>query len=311
MRRLGFFLLLPVLLFAGRAAAQQTSGPEARIETSLGTITIALDRAHAPATVDNFIRYAKGGHFDGTVVYRVVPGFVIQAGSIEADGKERGAHKPIALESGNGLSNLRGSVAMARSDKPASATAEFFIDLADNSRLDAKPGAAPNTTGYAVFGHVTQGMDVVDKIAATPLAGGKGPFPDAAPATPVVIQKVTVSEVAAATVVHLACTHVAGGTWWNPAFVTIDGDAQEVTAANSPDAQPYAAPADIAITDATIHWSWMRGFIDFDRKSGHLDWDMTSEYDYLDTIGQTPDDKRENYKGSMQCTTVGDGKPKP
>jgi peptidyl-prolyl cis-trans isomerase A (cyclophilin A) len=147
--------------------------------------------------VENFIRYAREGHFDGTAVYRVVPGFVIQAGSIEADGKERGAHAPIALESGNGLGNVRGAVAMARSDEPASATAEFFIDLEDNSAaLDPKPGAAPNTTGYAVFGKVIAGMDVVDKIAATPLAGGKGPFPDAAPATPVVIEKVTVSETA-------------------------------------------------------------------------------------------------------------------
>jgi cyclophilin family peptidyl-prolyl cis-trans isomerase len=82
---------------------------------------------------------------------------------------------------------------MARSDEPASATAEFFIDLEDNGRLDAKPGAAPGTTGYAVFGQVIAGMDIVDKIAAVPLNGGKGPFPDAAPATPVVIQKVTVS----------------------------------------------------------------------------------------------------------------------
>jgi peptidyl-prolyl cis-trans isomerase A (cyclophilin A) len=195
MKRLGFLLLLPVLLFASRAAAQQTGGPEARVETSQGTIVIALDRAHAPATVDNFIRYAKEGHFGGTVFYRVVPGFVIQAGSIEADGKERAVHEPIALESGNGLSNVRGAVALARSGEPASATAEFFINLDDNSAaLDAKLAAKPGTTGYAVFGHVIAGMDVVDKIAALPLAGGKGPFPDAAPKTPVVIVKVAVSE---------------------------------------------------------------------------------------------------------------------
>ena len=192
MRYWRFLRFVPVFLLAGQAALAQS---EARIETSLGTIVVALDRAHAPATVDNFIRYAREGHFDGTVVYRVVPGFVIQAGSFEADGKERGVHEPIALESGNGLSNVRGAVAMAR-DTPNSATAEIFIDLDDNTRLDAKPGDAPGTTGYAVFGHVTAGMEVVDKIAATPLAGGKGPFPDAAPATPVTITKVTVSETA-------------------------------------------------------------------------------------------------------------------
>ena len=194
MRRMGFLLLLPVLLFAGRAAAQGTL--EARIETSLGTITIALDRDHAPATVDNFVRYAKGGHFDGTVFYRVVSRFVIQAGSFKADGSWKRTYlQPIPLESG--LSNVRGAVAMARGDEPASATAEFFIDLRNNgASLDSKPGDAPNKTGYAVFGHVTDGMDVVDKIAAVPLKGGKGPFPKAAPKTPVVIEKVTVSETA-------------------------------------------------------------------------------------------------------------------
>ena len=198
MKRLGILLLLPALLFASRAGAQGTEGPAAQIATSLGTITVALDRARAPATVENFIRYAKEGHFDGTVVYRVVPGFVIQAGSIEADGKERGVHEPIALESG--LSNVRGAVAMARDAAvPASATAEFFINLQDNGAgLDPKPGAAPNKTGYAVFGKVIAGMDVVDKIAATPLAGGTGPFPDAAPKAPVVIKTVTVSEAAPA-----------------------------------------------------------------------------------------------------------------
>jgi peptidyl-prolyl cis-trans isomerase A (cyclophilin A) len=132
------------------------------------------------------------------VFYRVVPGFVIQAGSIKADGSAKETYlRPIPLESGNGLRNMRGAVAMARSDEPASATAEFFINLENNrAGLDPKPGAAPNTTGYAVFGKVIAGMDVVDKIAAVPLKGGKGPFPDAAPATPVAIEKVTVSETA-------------------------------------------------------------------------------------------------------------------
>jgi cyclophilin family peptidyl-prolyl cis-trans isomerase len=187
-------LLAPVLWLAQAAMAEDIALPQAQIVTSLGTITVALDRAHAPATVDNFIRYAREGHFDGTMIYRVVPNFVIQAGSIEAGGTSRDTQAPIALESGNGLSNVRGSLAMARGDDPVSATAEFFIDLADNIRLDPKPGDAPNTTGYAVFGHVVGGMDVVDKIAAVPLGNGKGPFPDAEPVTPVVIEKVTVSE---------------------------------------------------------------------------------------------------------------------
>ena len=180
------------VFFATTALADEATSPQAQIDTSLGTFTISLDRAHAPATVTNFIAYAKEGHFDGTVIYRVVPGFVIQMGSYEAEGAARSTRAPIPLETASGLSNVRGSVAMARSEDPASATAEFFINLDDNTRLDPDKNAPPNTTGYAVFGKVASGMDVVDKIAAAPLRGGKGPFPDAAPATPVVIDKVTV-----------------------------------------------------------------------------------------------------------------------
>ena len=193
MRYKTFPALAAVVLFAGwPALAQEANGPEARIETSLGTITIALDRAHAPATVDNFIRYAKEGHYDGTMFYRVVPHFVIQAGSIDAKGHARATHDPIPLESG--LGNVRGAIAMARGTSPVSATAEFFIDLANNKSLDAKPTDPPHTTGYAVFGKVAAGIRVVNRIAAAPLKGGIGPFPDADPATAVVIEKVTVSE---------------------------------------------------------------------------------------------------------------------
>jgi len=184
--------LAALLLFAGQAGAQGAAVPKAQIVTTLGTITIALDAAHAPATVANFIRYAREGHYDGTMVYRVVPGFVIQAGSVDPQGGGRALHDPIPLESG--LSNVRGAIAMARGDDAASATAEFFIDLADNLPLDAQQGAAPNSTGYAVFGHVTGGMEVVDKIASVPLNGGTGPFPDADPASAVVIEKVTITD---------------------------------------------------------------------------------------------------------------------
>jgi cyclophilin family peptidyl-prolyl cis-trans isomerase len=195
--RCGFLLLAPAILLSVPAGA----APQARIETTLGTIVVMLDAEKAPATVANFVRYAKEGHFDGTVFYRVVPGFVLQAGSYKAGGVYKPEeHAPIPLESSNGLSNLRGAVAMARSDEPVSATSEFFIDLADvnATRLDPKPAAAPNTTGYAVFGHVTEGLDVVDKIAAVPLGGGKGPFPDFEPVVPVTILKVTIEEVPAA-----------------------------------------------------------------------------------------------------------------
>lgn len=169
------------------------NGPVVFLVTSLGTITLTLDEAHAPTTVKNFIRYAQEGHFNGTAIYRVVPHFVVQMGSIDAKGKGRPLHKPVPLESGNGLKNVRGTVALARAETPASGAAEFFINLGDNSPLDPQPTAAPNTTGYAVFGLVTGGMDVVDAIAAVPLNGGYGPFRDAAPKTPILLRKVVVA----------------------------------------------------------------------------------------------------------------------
>lgn len=191
--RNALMLAAAILLIAARGAAAQ----EATIETSYGTITVTLDAAHAPQTVANFVAYAREGHFDGTVVYRVVPGFVIQAGSTEASGGSRPVHAPIALETASGLKNLRGTIAMARSSDPTSATAEFFINLSDNPDLDPHPGEAPNTSGYAVFGTVS-GMDVVDRIATVPTGGTTGPFPpDASPAMPVTIIKVTIVDAAA------------------------------------------------------------------------------------------------------------------
>jgi cyclophilin family peptidyl-prolyl cis-trans isomerase len=179
-------------LFLACTAAQLAAAQEVHIQTSLGEIDVGLDAAHAPKTVANFLRYAREGHFDGTMIYRVVPGFVLQMGSYDTKGNARPTNPPIPLESANGLLNLRGTLSMARSDNPASATAEFFINLSDNSSLDPTEGKAPNTTGYAVFGKVVEGMSVVDTISRVPLNGGQGPFPDADPAAPVVIKSVTV-----------------------------------------------------------------------------------------------------------------------
>jgi peptidyl-prolyl cis-trans isomerase A (cyclophilin A) len=178
-------------LFAGPslAADAPVAGPRVLIQTSAGDVELQLDATHAPATVANFLRYVREGHYDGTIFYRVVPGFVIQAGSWEPNFQTRGVHEPVVLEAG--LPNLRGTVAMARGDTPTSATAEFFINLADNAALDRQAGDAANTTGFAVFGQVTAGMDVVDKIAAVPL-GDQGPFPGFAPVTPIMISHVTV-----------------------------------------------------------------------------------------------------------------------
>ncbi len=185
-------LVIAALLFLlprAAFAADPPAGPKVLISTSLGDITLQLDPAHAPLTVANFLRYAKEGHFDGTVVYRVVPGFVIQAGSWDADVHFRAVHDPIPLEAG--APNLRGTVAMARGDEPASATAEFFINLADNPALDRAPSDSAGTTGYAVFGQVVSGLDVVDRIAGVAL-GDHGPMPGAAPVEPITIIKVTV-----------------------------------------------------------------------------------------------------------------------
>jgi len=189
--RTGLCVVALLLMVLARADAASSSDPKVRIETSLGDVTMQLDPVHAPVTVANFLRYVNEGHFNGTVVYRVEPGFVIQAGSWDARVQVRPTHQPIALEANNGLSNLRGSVAMARGDDPASATAEFFINLADNLALDHQSSDAGNTTGYAVFGKVIAGMDVVDRIAAVP-RGDHGPMPGAAPVEPIVIRRVFV-----------------------------------------------------------------------------------------------------------------------
>lgn len=133
-----------------------------RLVTSQGDIVLQLDPAKAPRTVENFVQYVKAGHYNGTVFHRVIDGFMIQGGGMTPDMKEKPTRAPIQLESQNGLSNQRGTVAMARTRDPHSATAQFFINVKDNAFLDA--ARSPDGYGYAVFGKVTQGMDVVDRI---------------------------------------------------------------------------------------------------------------------------------------------------
>ena len=184
-------------LFAAAASAQ----PQAKFDTSMGTIVVALEKDKAPKTVANFIHYVKQGLYNNTVIYRIVPGYVIQTGSFGVDLKWRATGAPIPLETASGLSNKRGTIAMARDMKPTnSAKAEFFFNLADVNAtgLDHKPGDAPNTTGFAVFGHVVSGQEVLDQIALVPLGGMKGSFPTAYPMKPIVIKKVTISEAPAA-----------------------------------------------------------------------------------------------------------------
>jgi cyclophilin family peptidyl-prolyl cis-trans isomerase len=169
------------------------SGPRLLITTAMGDITLQLDSVHAPISVANILKFVKAKHYDGTVVYRVAAGFVIQMGSWEAHMKGRGYKPvPVPLEANNGLHNLRGTVALARAEAPDSAGPEFFISLADNvDQLDHQAGDPGNSTGYAVFGQVTGGMDVVDAIGRVAV-GDDGPIPGQAPVEPILIKKIAV-----------------------------------------------------------------------------------------------------------------------
>ena len=137
---------------------------KATIETSMGSITLELDEAKAPVTVKNFCAYAKSGHYDGTIFHRVIDGFMIQGGGFTASMDQKSTQAPIKNEATNGLSNARGTIAMARTMVVDSATSQFFINLTDNTFLDHR-APDPRGFGYAVFGKVTDGMDVVDRIA--------------------------------------------------------------------------------------------------------------------------------------------------
>ena len=175
---------------AALCASISVHAQKVKLATSAGNITIELDAKKAPKSVDNFLTYVKAGHYDGTIFHRVIPTFMIQGGGMTQDMKEKPTRAPISLESNNGLSNVRGSVAMARTNDPNSATSQFFINVADNVRLD---GANSNgASGYAVFGKVISGMEVVDKIRAAP-TGSKGPYDDV-PTTPIIINKATLEK---------------------------------------------------------------------------------------------------------------------
>ena len=159
-----------------------------RLSTSQGDIRIALDAEHAPKSVANFIQYVKAGHYNGLIFHRVISGFMIQGGGFTPKMDQRPTKPPIPLESRNGLLNVRGSIAMARTGDPNSATAQFFINTVDNAFLDAANSADGN--GYAVFGRVLEGMDVVDKIRAMPTGNKNGQ--QNVPLTPILITKAIV-----------------------------------------------------------------------------------------------------------------------
>jgi peptidyl-prolyl cis-trans isomerase B (cyclophilin B) len=156
------------------------------LHTSHGAITLELDAESAPKTVENFLQYVRDGHYDNTVFHRVIDGFMIQGGGMEPGMKQKPTRAPIANEAGNGLKNKRYTVAMARTNDPHSATAQFFINVADNDFLDYK-GPSPQGWGYCVFGKVTAGQDVVERIKV--VATGNSGFHQNVPVEDVVIQR--------------------------------------------------------------------------------------------------------------------------
>ena len=181
-----FFLAVSM----GEAAALSDK-PEVTIETSKGTIVLELYPDEAPKTVANFLSYARWGHYDGTIFHRVIPNFMIQGGGFTADLKQKTTEMPIENEADNGLMNDRGTVAMARTPDPHSASDQFFINTKNNTFLNHK-GKTPEGWGYTVFGKVTKGMDVVDAISKVK-TGTRGSMENV-PKEPVVITKVTVKE---------------------------------------------------------------------------------------------------------------------
>jgi len=177
-----------ICLMAGIACAEGKKNPTVLLETSLGNVKIELFEKEAPVSVRNFLDYTKSGFYSGTVFHRVIAGFMVQGGGFSADLKQKPTGAPIRNEAGNGLKNRRGTLAMARTPIVDSATAQFFINVADNGFLD-QHDKTPQGFGYAVFGKVIEGMDVVDKIAAVKTV--MRVFPDV-PETPVIIKSVKV-----------------------------------------------------------------------------------------------------------------------
>ncbi len=170
---------------------QEQVNPRVLLGTSHGDITLELDQERAPVTSENFLAYVASGHFDGTVFHRVIPGFMIQGGGFTADMLQKPTKPPITNEADNGLKNGRGTIAMARTSDPHSAGSQFFINLKDNDFLDHK-AKTPQGWGYAVFGEVVEGMDVVDAIAQVQ-TGTSGPHSDV-PKEPVVIHRASLLE---------------------------------------------------------------------------------------------------------------------
>lgn len=181
------------VLVPGRGSRAQAAGghPVIKLQTTMGDIVLELDAEKAPVTVENFVQYVKDGHYDGTIFHRVIPNFMIQGGGFDADMNQKETRESIKNEADNGLKNDKYTIAMARTPDPHSASAQFFINVKDNDFLNF---SAPTASGwgYAVFGKVTDGFDVVDAIAKVK-TGNRGPHGDV-PVEPIVVTKAEVVE---------------------------------------------------------------------------------------------------------------------
>jgi cyclophilin family peptidyl-prolyl cis-trans isomerase len=180
-------LLVIALTFCVNMASY-AADPQVEIRTNLGNMTVELYPDKAPRTVDNFLRYVKDGHYRNTVFHRVIPGFMIQGGGFDKALMQKPTRQPVENEAANGLRNDTGTIAMARTSDPHSATAQFFINIANNTFLNYT-SPTPRGYGYTVFGKVINGMDVAEKIAATP-TGMRGPFPSDVPKSDIVIEDI-------------------------------------------------------------------------------------------------------------------------
>ena len=184
-----------VLMFAVSTMAS-AAGQLVKLQTNLGDIVIELNQEKAPQSAANFLGYVNDGFYNGTIFHRVIDGFMIQGGGFTDNFQKKGTKAPIQNEANNGLKNDRGTVAMARTNAPHSATAQFFINVVNNDFLNYRASTSRDW-GYTVFGKVVQGMDIVDKIRKIPTGPG-GPFPKDVPQAPVVIESATVMQAAPA-----------------------------------------------------------------------------------------------------------------
>jgi len=181
--------LIPGVLVSLLAFAAQAAEPErVRVTTNLGSFIIELQRDRAPLTVENFLTYVRSGHYTNTLFHRVIAGFVIQGGGVGLDYKAKPNFKPIPNESGNGIKNMRGTVGLARASGPHTGDSQFYVNVDNN---DTALDPLPTRWGYAVFGRVVEGMEVIDRISVSP-TGPQGPFKEDAPLQPVVIQKIEI-----------------------------------------------------------------------------------------------------------------------